>query len=71
MLASCMAAKSRVRGSLHFYFRPLVKFPGSPTLLMANRDHTVEEANQLITESKLDLITFGRPFIYNPVKSTR
>ncbi|WQF84270.1 Putative NADH:flavin oxidoreductase/NADH oxidase, aldolase-type TIM barrel, oxidoreductase Oye [Colletotrichum destructivum] len=47
-------------------FGPLVKFPGSPSLLMANHDYTVEEANQLVTEGKLDLITFGRPFIYNP-----
>lgn len=47
-------------------FGPLVKFPGSPSMLMANHDYTVEEANRLIKEDKLDLITFGRPFIYNP-----
>lgn len=48
-------------------FGPLVKFPGSPSLLMANHDYTAEEADSLVKEGKLDLITFGRPFIYNPV----
>lgn len=47
-------------------FGPLVKYPGSPSMLMANHDYTVEEANRLVEEEKLDLITFGRPFIYNP-----
>lgn len=47
-------------------FGPLVKYPGSPSMLMANHDYTVEEADILIKEGKLDLITFGRPFIYNP-----
>lgn len=49
-------------------FGRLVKFPGSPTLLMANHDYTVEEAAELVEQQKLDLITFGRPFIYNPVR---
>lgn len=48
-------------------FGKLVKFPGSPTLLMANHDYTTEEAAELIEQQKLDLITFARPFIYNPV----
>lgn len=48
-------------------FGPLVKYPGSPSLLMANHDYTVEEADCLVKEGKLDLITLGRPFIYNPV----
>ncbi|KAK1538864.1 uncharacterized protein CCOS01_00178 [Colletotrichum costaricense] len=47
-------------------FGPLVKFSGSPSMLMANYDYTVDEANRLVEEGKLDLITFGRPFIYNP-----
>ncbi|KAE8131452.1 hypothetical protein BDV38DRAFT_288698 [Aspergillus pseudotamarii] len=47
-------------------FGPLVKFPGSPSMLMANHDYTLEEADRLVKEGKLDLITFGRPFIYNP-----
>ncbi|OJJ55009.1 hypothetical protein ASPSYDRAFT_93033 [Aspergillus sydowii CBS 593.65] len=47
-------------------FGPLVKFPGSPSMLMANHDYTVEEADYLVREGVLDLITFGRPFIYNP-----
>ncbi|KAL4881646.1 hypothetical protein BJY04DRAFT_227725 [Aspergillus karnatakaensis] len=46
-------------------FGPLVKFPGSLSLLMANHDYTVEEADRLVRDGKLDLITFGRPFNYN------
>lgn len=49
-------------------FGKLVKFPGSPSLLMANHDYTVEEAADLVKQQKLDLITFARPFIYNPVR---
>lgn len=48
-------------------FGPLVKFSGSPSKLMANHDYTPAEAEDLIRGGKLDLITFGRPFIYNPV----
>ncbi|KAL4964204.1 uncharacterized protein BDV14DRAFT_209516 [Aspergillus stella-maris] len=47
-------------------FGGLVKFPGGPSLLMANHDYTVAEAERLVDEGKLDLITFARPFIYNP-----
>lgn len=50
-------------------FGRLVKFPGSPSLLMANHDYTVDEAAELVEQQKLDLITFGRPFIYNPVRT--
>lgn len=49
------------------HFGQLVKSPGSSTLLMTNHDYTVEEADGLVKAGKLDLITFGRPFIYNPV----
>lgn len=48
-------------------FGRLVKFPGSPSMLMANHDYTVEEADRLVKDGKHDMITFGRPFIYNPV----
>ncbi|KAF4964265.1 hypothetical protein FSARC_7819 [Fusarium sarcochroum] len=48
-------------------FGKLIKFPGSPSLLMANHDYTAEEANALVRTGKLDLITFARAFIYNPV----
>ncbi|GKT84238.1 hypothetical protein Ct61P_02088 [Colletotrichum tofieldiae] len=48
-------------------FGSLVRFPGSPSALMANYDYTVDEADTLVRDGKLDLITFGRPFIYNPV----
>ncbi|KAF4332898.1 flavo nadh-dependent oxidoreductase [Fusarium beomiforme] len=47
-------------------FGKLVKFPGSPTLLMANHDYTVEEANNLVGTGLLDMITFARAFICNP-----
>lgn len=49
-------------------FGRLVKFPGSPSLLMANHDYTVDEAAGLVEQQRLDLITFARPFIYNPVR---
>lgn len=49
-------------------FGRLVKFPGSPSLLMANHDYTVDEAAELVEQQKLDLITFARPFIFNPVR---
>ena len=48
-------------------FGSLVKYPGSRTMLMVNHEYTVEEANRLIKEEKIDLVTFARPFIYNPV----
>ncbi|KAJ4983948.1 hypothetical protein SVAN01_10569 [Stagonosporopsis vannaccii] len=47
-------------------FGPLVKFRGSKTKLMVNYGYTVEEAEELVTQGKIDLITFGRPFICNP-----
>lgn len=49
-------------------FGRLVKFPGSPSLLMANHGYTVEEAAELVRQQKLDLVSFARPFIYNPVR---
>lgn len=49
-------------------FGPLVKYPGSPSKLMANQDYTVEEADTLVQNGKADLVSFGRPFIYNPVR---
>ncbi|CAG9993184.1 unnamed protein product [Clonostachys byssicola] len=52
-------------------FGPLVKYPGSPSLLMANHEYTVEEADRLVKEGKLDLVTFARPFIWNPDLITR
>lgn len=48
-------------------FGPLVKFAGSETKLMVNYGYTVAEAEGLMQRGKIDLITFGRPFIYNPV----
>lgn len=51
-------------------FGPLVKFDGSKTKLMVNYGYTVEEAEQLVRQDKIDMITFGRPFIYNPVCSS-
>lgn len=34
---------------------------------MGGHEYTVEEADGLIHEGKLDLVSFARPFIYNPV----
>lgn len=48
-------------------FGPLVKYSGSPSKLMINFDYTVEEAALLIKKEKADLVSFGRPFVYNPV----
>ncbi|KAH6633048.1 hypothetical protein C7974DRAFT_412076 [Boeremia exigua] len=47
-------------------FGPLVKFPASKTKLMVNYGYTVEEAEELVRQDKIDMITFGRPFICNP-----
>ncbi|KAL3491850.1 hypothetical protein BJX62DRAFT_236702 [Aspergillus germanicus] len=52
-------------------FGSLIKYPGSRTLLMVNHEYTVEEARELIQEGKIDLVTFARPFIYNPDLITR
>ncbi|KEF59305.1 uncharacterized protein A1O9_04149 [Exophiala aquamarina CBS 119918] len=52
-------------------FGGLVKFPGSPSLLMANQDYGIEEADQLVREGKIDLLMIGRPFIFNPDVVTR
>ncbi|KAI2784240.1 FMN-linked oxidoreductase [Daldinia loculata] len=52
-------------------FGRLVKYPGSETMLMVNHEYTVEEAETLLNEGKIDLVTFGRPFIYNPDVITR
>ena len=48
-------------------FGSLIKHPGSKTIFMVNHEYTVAEANELIQAGKIDLISFGRPFIYNPV----
>ncbi|KAI2913738.1 hypothetical protein CBS147343_7550 [Aspergillus niger] len=48
-------------------FGPLIKYPGSRTMLTVNHEYTVEEARNLIQQEKIDLVTFPRPFIYNPV----
>ncbi|KAJ4288965.1 hypothetical protein N0V90_011307 [Kalmusia sp. IMI 367209] len=52
-------------------FGPMIKFPGSKTRLMVNHEYTVVEAERLLQEGKIDLICFGRPFIYNPDVITR
>jgi 2,4-dienoyl-CoA reductase-like NADH-dependent reductase (Old Yellow Enzyme family) len=52
-------------------FGHLIKYPGSKTLLMVNHEYTVVEAERLVDNGKIDLISFGRPFIYNPVSDSR
>lgn len=48
-------------------FGAMIKFEGSKTLLMVNHEYTVNEGERLIADGKVDLVSFGRPFIYNPV----
>lgn len=48
-------------------FGPLVKRSGGQTALMANEEYTVDEAEKLVDCGQLDLVSFGRPFICNPV----
>lgn len=48
-------------------FGPMIKCRGSETKLMVNHEYTVAEAERLLKADKIDLICFGRPFIYNPV----
>lgn len=48
-------------------FGPMVKRAGSKTALMVNEEYTVGEAEGLVQSGQLDMIAFGRPFIYNPV----
>lgn len=48
-------------------FGPLVKRHGSQTALMANEEYTVGEAGKLAESGQLDMVSFGRPFICNPV----
>ncbi|KAL3454994.1 hypothetical protein BJX64DRAFT_94578 [Aspergillus heterothallicus] len=47
-------------------FGPMVKYPGSLTRLMVNTGYTPEEARALLQEGKIDLVSFGRAFVYNP-----
>ncbi|EHA25642.1 hypothetical protein ASPNIDRAFT_125262 [Aspergillus niger ATCC 1015] len=42
-------------------FGPLIKYPGSRTMLMVNHEYTVEEARHLIQKEEIDLVTFARP----------
>ncbi|KAI9042162.1 uncharacterized protein KD926_006081 [Aspergillus affinis] len=52
-------------------FGHLIKYPGSETMLMVNHEYTVAEADNLVCEGKIDLVTFGRPFIYNPCEGQK
>lgn len=49
------------------HFGSLIKYPGTKTMLMVNHEYTVEEADELVRNNQIDLVTFARPFIYNPV----
>lgn len=51
------------------HFGPLVKYPGSKTLLLVNHEYTVEEANELVEKELIDVVVFSRFFIHNPVSS--
>ncbi|KAL5002992.1 hypothetical protein BDV10DRAFT_181208 [Aspergillus recurvatus] len=47
-------------------FGSMIKRPRSPTLLIVNHEYTPEEAENLVKSAQIDLVTFARPFIYNP-----
>lgn len=49
-------------------FGSMIKYPGSETMLMVNHEYTVEEAEALLRNNEINLVTFARPFIYNPVR---
>lgn len=49
-------------------FGGLIKRPDCETLFMVNNDYTVAEADALIAKGMIDMVSFGRPFIYNPVR---
>lgn len=48
-------------------FGKMIKCPGSSSKLMATQQYTVEEADRLVKDGKIDMVSFGRPFIQNPV----
>jgi 2,4-dienoyl-CoA reductase-like NADH-dependent reductase (Old Yellow Enzyme family) len=48
-------------------FGPMVKFQGSETALMVNEEYTVSEAEKLVEDGGIDMVSFGRDFICNPV----
>lgn len=50
-------------------FGSMIKHPGSKTMLVVNHEYTVEEAETLLKNNEIDLVTFARPFIYNPVRA--
>lgn len=52
-------------------FGPMIKFDGSKTRLMVNEGYTVEDTERLMEDGKIDLVGFGRPFIFNPVGPMR
>ncbi|KAF7595607.1 hypothetical protein BBP40_005355 [Aspergillus hancockii] len=48
------------------HFGPLIKYPGSKTMLVVNHEYTVTEADKLVRGGQIDLVTFAGPFIYIP-----
>ncbi|KAH8901377.1 FMN-linked oxidoreductase [Thozetella sp. PMI_491] len=52
-------------------FGKLVKCPGSSSMLMVTQQYAVEEAERMLKDGTIDMVAFGRPFIYNPDVITR
>ncbi|KAJ5319911.1 flavoprotein NADH-dependent oxidoreductase [Penicillium antarcticum] len=52
---------------LNQQFGSWIKYPGSETMLMVNHEYAVEEADKLVKTGQIDLVSFGRPFIYNRI----
>lgn len=51
-------------------FGGLVKYEGSPTLLVGNHGYSPEEAGRFVDEGKMDMVQFARPFMFNPVDAS-
>lgn len=47
-------------------YGPLIKRSGSSTLLALNLNLSPEEGDNLIKEGKIDVASYGRPWINNP-----
>ena len=50
-------------------FGPMIKCTGSTTKLMVNEGYTVAEAEELVKHGRIDMVCFGRPFMWNPVSA--
>lgn len=45
----------------------IIKYSGSKNMLIMNNECSVEVAESVVRERTVDLVAFGKPFIYKPV----